>query len=74
MVPFPGNCCLKSGNKDRISMDRNEEEEFISGVVEGKFKRGTILTSALCFVLKMMDYKFYIDVLFYRVLWKTVDI
>ena len=39
MVPIPGNCCVKFGREDKISMNRNEEDgEFISGVVEGKIQ------------------------------------
>jgi hypothetical protein len=37
MVPIPGNCCTKFGRKDSVFMERKKEEEFISGVVEGKF-------------------------------------
>ena len=80
MVPIPGNCL--SCRKDSISMERNKEEEFISGVVEGKFKREILnlclnYFAAECsvqFCFENKDYKLYFELLFYRVLWTAVDI
>ncbi|CAB4033843.1 Hypothetical predicted protein [Paramuricea clavata] len=78
MVPFPGNCCLKSGNKDKISMDRNEEEEFIAGVVEGFYGRPWTFDQRkeLFSRLKKLGLNFYLyapkDDIKHRALWREM--